>query len=161
MQSQKEAVFSAITSVLAEKGVSFEVGSNVSPIMTKEYRGLVNAILVEGFKSGDIPLDKQFDEAGLKAYASSLLSNWIRKDKRLNGGVAYVAKNPGSRTGSGDESLKAMRTLLKTLTPGTEDYAEVQSHIDERTATLKASKVKSITFNRDALPEALRAKFSA
>ena len=159
-QSQKEAVFSAITGVLSEKGISFEDGTNVATLMTKELRGLVSAVLVEGFKSGSIDLDKQFDDDGLRTYASSLQSNWIRKDKRLNGGIAYVAKNPGSRAGSGDEQLTAMRQLLKTLPHGSADYVEVQNFINNRVMELKTSKTKSVKINVEALPETLRAKFS-
>ena len=158
--TQREAVFSAICSVLIEAGIAFEAGQDVSPHMTRENRASVNAILVEGFKSGNIELGKTFTEAELKSYVSGLQSNWIRKDKRLNGGTQYVAKNPGSRAGSGDDQLKAMRALLKTLSPGTDDYTEVQSHIEKRVNEIGATKSKTVV-NFDALPEALRAKFGA
>ena len=159
MKSQKEAVYAAITATLAEAGIAFEDGQNVAQHMTKELRGQVNAILVEGFKSGGIKVDREFTESDLKTYVSGLQSNWIRKDKRLNGSVKYVAKNPGSRAGSGDESLKAMRQLLKTLTPGSADFTEVERHIGARIAELGATKQK-VAVNFEALPEALRSKFS-
>lgn len=156
--SQREAVFTTITNTLSENGIHFEEGQDVSPLMTREIRSQVNAILFESFKAGKIELSKEFDDAGLKAYVSGLQSNWIRKDKRLNGNTAYVAKNPGSRAGSGDEQLKAMRALIKTLDPGSEDAAEVQRHIDARVAELSVSKVKT-SVDYSALPEALRSKF--
>jgi len=47
------------------------------------------------------------DDAKLRSYCSGLQSNWLRKDTRLNGGVKYVAKNPGSRAGSTDPKALA------------------------------------------------------
>lgn len=155
-QSQKAAVYNAITSVLHNEGIHFEDGMNIQSVMTKELRGQVNNILVEGFKAGTIELDKEFDESALKAYVSGLQSNWLRKDKRFNGGVAYVAKNPGSRQGSSDPMLKNLRALRSTLTEPS-DIAEVESHIQARLAEIKPTKSVSIDFS--SLPAELQAKF--
>ena len=155
--TQKEAVFTAVVNVLAQEGISIVEGQPVA--MTKEYRAQVNNILFEGFKNGTIELDREFNDSDLKGYVSGLQSNWLRKDKRLNGGIQYVAKNPGSRAGSGDPSLKAMRTLMSTLTTDS-DKAEVQSHIDARLSEIQASKAKSVTIDYSVLPADLAAKFS-
>jgi hypothetical protein len=155
-QTQREAVYSAVVGVLNEAGIPVE--GNVSTHMTRELRSQVNNILVEGFRNGTIALDKTFSDAELRSYASGLQSNWLRKDKRLNGGVAYVAKNPGSRAGSGDDQLKAMRALLGTLTTES-DRTEVQAAIDARVTEIKASRAtakKPVDFS--ALPAGL-AKF--
>lgn len=148
--SQKEAVFQAVKNVCGEQEV-------YTP--SKEQRAQVNAILFEGFRSGQIELDREFSDSDLKSYVSGLQSNWLRKDKRLNGNVSYVAKNPGSRAGSGDPQLKAMRALLSTLTTDA-DRAEVQSHIDTRIAEINASKKKTVAVDFSALPADLAAKFS-
>lgn len=147
--TQKEAVFQAVKNVCGEQEV-------YTP--SKEQRAQVNAILFEGFRSGTIELDREFTDSDLKSYVSGLQSNWLRKDKRLNGNVSYVAKNPGSRAGSGDASLKAMRALLSTLTTEA-DKAEVQSHIDARIAEINAGKKKSVTIDFSALPADLASKF--
>jgi hypothetical protein len=148
--NQKEAVFKAVCNVTGHKGEG-----QVS--ITKEQRAQVSMILFEGFRSESIELDRTYDDAGLKAYISGLVSNWLRKDKRLNGGVTYVAKNPGSRQGSADPQLKAMRTLLSTLTDE-EQRQEVQGHIDQRIAEINSAKMtKVIDFS--ALPAELQAKF--
>lgn len=148
--SQKEAVFVAVCQVTGHTGEG-----QVS--ITKEQRAQVNAILFEGFKSGKIELDREYSDSGLKGYVSGLQSNWLRKDKRLNGGTQYVAKNPGSRAGSSDPQLKAMRALMSTLTDEAE-IAEVQSHIDMRVAAIAAEKqAKTVDFS--ALPADLAAKF--
>ena len=156
-QSQKEAVFTAVVNVLAQENISIVEGQPVA--MTKEYRALVNNILFEGFRNGTIELDREFSDSDLKGYVSGLQSNWLRKDKRLNGGIQYVAKTPGSRAGSGDPSLKAMRTLMSTLTTDS-DKAEVQTHIDARLSEIQASKAKSVTIDYSVLPADLAAKFS-
>ena len=88
---------------------------------------------------------------------SGLQSNWLRKDTRLNGGMKYTAKNPGSRAGSSDPSLKAMIALLSTLTDESE-RAEVQSYIDAKRAEIAATKqAKVVDFS--ALPADLAKKF--
>ena len=156
VQTQKEAVFSAVTSVLNEAGVSVNEGENFATHLTREYRSQVTAILVEGFKSGSIALDKTFeDDAALRTYCSGLTSNWLRKDTRLNGGMKYVAKNPGSRVGSSDPQLKAMRVLLSTQEDPAK-RAEIQSFIDARVSSIKASRKPAKTFNAADLPAELQ-----
>lgn len=148
--SQKEAVFQAVCNVTGHTGEG-----QVS--ISKEQRAQVNAILFEGFRSGAIELDREYTDSDLKSYVSGLQSNWLRKDKRLNGGTQYVAKNPGSRAGSTDPQLKAMRALLSTLTDESE-RAEVQGYIDAKVAEINATKqAKSVDFS--ALPADLAAKF--
>jgi len=159
-QKQKEAVYTAIVNVLSESGVTVTEGTDVAPLLTKELRAQVSQILSEGFKNGTIELKKEFNKSNMKAYVSSVQSNWIRKDKRLNGNIIYVAKNPNSRAGSGDVTLKAMKNLL--LTEETEEgRTEIQAYIDAHLVSLKTTKIKAKTktVNFDVLPEALKAKF--
>lgn len=147
--SQKEAVFSAIINVMGEQDGIY------TP--TKEQRAQVNLILFEGFRAGTIEMDTEKSDSDLKGYVSGLQSNWLRKDKRLNGGTQYVAKNPGSRAGSADPQLKAMRALITTLVTD-EEKAEVQAYIDARVSELSATKqAKTVDFS--ALPADLAAKF--
>ena len=149
--TQKEAVFVAICNVTNHSG-------DGAVVISKEQRAQVNMILFEGFKAGTIEMDTEKSDSDLKGYVSGLQSNWIRKDKRLNGGVQYSAKNPGSRAGSADPALKAMRTLLSTLsTP--EEKAEVQAYIDSRVSELAIAKQATIV-DFSALPADLQAKYS-
>jgi hypothetical protein len=147
--NQKEATYAAICAVTGHKG------EGVLEI-SKEQRAQVNMILFEGFRAGKIQLDREFTDQELKSYVSGLQSNWIRKDKRLNGGVKYEAKSPGSRAGSGDPSLKALRALMSTLTKD-EDKVEVQGYIDARVAELNVAKAPTIDYS--VLPADLQAKF--
>jgi hypothetical protein len=143
--TQKEAVFSAVQNVCGAQDDAY------TP--SKEQRASVNQILFEGFRSGTIELDKEYTDTELKAYVSGLQSNWLRKDKRLNGGTQYVAKNPGSRAGSTDASVKAMRLLLQSKTDPSE-RAEIQAFIDKRVAELKPA--KTVTINVADLPAELQ-----
>jgi hypothetical protein len=143
--TQKEAVYQAVIKVCSLADGAY--------IPTKEERASINQILFEGFKSEMIALDEAKTDSELKGYVSGLQSNWLRKDKRLNGNVTYVAKNPGSRAGSTDPQIKAMRALLATKTDLSE-REEIQAFIDKRVSEVKPT--KTVTINVDDLPEELR-----
>jgi hypothetical protein len=162
---QRDAVYSAVTSVLSDAGVHFEDGMNVAPMLSKELRGAVQAIVVEGFTSGKIAFEaseanqeKLSTPAKLNAYVSGLISNWVRKDKRLNGNSSYTAKNPGSRTGASDEQLKTLRALKKQFA-GTDKESIIEAQITKRVGELRAEKAKSTALSAEqiaALPEDVR-----
>ncbi len=144
---QKDAVFQAVLNIVGNQDGAY------SP--TKEERAQINQILVESFKNGSVVYDGQLpEEKELRAYVSGLVSNWLRKDNRLNGGVAYVAKNPGSRTGNTDPQIKAMRALLATKTDEAE-RTEIQSFINRRLAEIKPAKATK-TVDVNSLPEELK-----
>jgi len=156
--SQKEAVYNAVTSVLNENNAQVFDGTDVNTLMSKEYRSQVNAILFESFRNGTVELDRDFSDSELKSYVSGLQSNWLRKDKRLNGGTKYSAKNPGSRIGSSDPALRAMRTLLSTLTLES-DKIEVKAAINARINEIQVSKNKAVAIDTSVLPAYLVSKF--
>ena len=145
--NQKEATYQAIVNVC---GV---IDGKCEP--TREQRAQVNVILFQGFRSGMIQLDREFNDSELKSYVSGLVSNWLRKDKRLNGDVKYEPKNPGVRTGHSDPQIRAMRLLLETTT-NQEDKVEIQKFIDKRVAELKP---KPQSMNINDLPPELIAKY--
>lgn len=143
---QKDAVFAAVCDVMGSTEFSEAVE------LSKEQRATVQGALIAGFQAGEIAYQGDAaDTTKLTSYVSGLVSNWLRKDKRLNGNVAYVAKNPGTRTGAGDEALKAMRTLLGA-TSDEGARAEIQLEIAKRVSELKPRKVINVA----ALPESLR-----
>ena len=137
---QKDAVRQALLNVCGEQEGAF------TP--SKEQRAQVNQVLFEGFKAGSIELSKTYDDKGLKSYVSGLQSNWLRKDKELNGGVQYQPKNPGSRTGQKDPQIVAMRMLQATQTDPARK-AEIQEFIDKRNAEIKP--VKSVTLTEEQI----------
>lgn len=156
--NQKEGVFAAVMNVLDAAGIAFTEGMIVKNSMTKELRAQVNAILFEGFRTDGIEMEGEKTDSDLKQYVSGLQSNWLNKDKRLNGGVIYAAKNPGSRTGSTDGQVKALRALLAQTTDESEKI-EIQGYLDARLETIGIAKAKTVTVNFQDLPEALRVKY--
>jgi hypothetical protein len=128
---QSDAVYQAVVNVVGE----FEGAC----VLDKEQKARVYGILQAGFEGGKIELSGDRDAEWIKKYIPGLVNNHMRKDKRLNGGVKYEAKNPGSRAGSKDASVEAMRLLLATKSDPSEK-AEIQAFIDKRVAELKPAK---------------------
>ena len=160
---QKVAVFETIVSVLENAGHTYSDGDDIHALMTKEIRAEVNGILVAGFTDGTIGLSdaaaaKYNTPEKLRGYSSGLISNWVRKDTRVNGNVKYEAKNPGSRRGASDQQMKNLKLLL-SQTVDADEKAEIQSYIDTRFTQLEAGKKKSTPVDFSVLPAELASKF--
>lgn len=150
--NQKEAVFQAVTSVM--EGHSSEEAYQP----TSEERSNIIAIVVEGFEQGQVTISdaakaKYDTTEKLKGYTSGLVHNWLRKDDRLNGGVKYQPKNPGSRTGNSDPELKALRQLAKQFQGvDQEKFEAINSRIESKLATIRAEKAKKSLPDLSVLP---------
>jgi hypothetical protein len=141
--NQKEAVFTAVCAVVEMNG------SRVAPSQVE--LKAIEAEVFRLFKSGEVDYRGGLpDDAKLMKYIPGLVNNWLRKDLRLNGGAPYVTKNPGSRSGSGDETLRAMKALLAATTDSTA-RTEIQQAIDARIEELKPK----VEINVTKLPEHL------
>lgn len=147
---QSDAVVAAVNSVVGE--CESYTWDQVRPYINE-----IKMVLIEGFLSGSIQLsdESKRNVAWLNAYIPGLVNNHVRKDKRLNGGTVYMAKNPGSRGGgSADPQIKAMRALLSSgQVSDPADIAEIEAAISARQAEL-APKV-----DFSALPDFLKAKY--
>lgn len=164
MQSQKQAVCQALMDVLEARGVEYELGGKIilSSILTEDDKKTVKEYLCAGFHEGQIQMSEQAqakyvgNEVEMRKYVNGLLNNWIRKEPTFNnnfGGGKYTAKNPGSRTGQSDETVKNLRILLKTQTDATA-IAQIEQAIADRIAEIKPEAV--VTVNVEAIPEHLR-----
>lgn len=151
--SQKDGVFACVEAFMSETGRPFEEGMEVK--LDRDERKTVIAMLVASTNAGEIDVKSPKARLDLPDYWNGCLSNWLRKDTRLNGGSAYVTKNPGSRAGAGDKQLKALKGLLAKV-KGTENEAVVQGHIKTRETELAALKAKTVTIDIDQIPEELR-----
>jgi hypothetical protein len=157
MVSQKQAVTNAVLSVVPD----YELGGEtiLSEVITESQKKEVRSIIFSGFMSGKVEMSEEGkqkyfgDEKELNKYIGGLLNNWIRKNPEFNNGGSYTVKNPGSRTGSGDEQLKALKSLLKVTTDA-EVRKEIEQAITERLAEIKPA--ATVTINADALPAHLR-----
>lgn len=151
---QNDAVFSAVCKVLGKDGF------NDAVILSKEQRDEVVAIVTQGIINGSVDFSteakaKHDTEAKIKSYTTGMVSNHLRKDKRLNGGVKHEIKNPGSRAGNSDEQVKALKALRSSVT-SPEQIRLVDEEIEKRMNELKAVKAKTVEINIDLLPEHLR-----
>lgn len=113
--NQKDAVFLAIKEL--KRGA---VDTETPVTLTKQEKKVVEQKLFEGFKKGRVAYNHEMpSDDKLALYISGLVSNWLRKDKRLNGQRNYVPQRPGSRTtpqqlntsGIDQEQLEALRRL--------------------------------------------------
>ena len=135
--TQKDAVFSVVTSVIEDAGFNFEVGKDdASSLLTKTLRTQINSELVRMFDNSEVDLSdearsKLNDAASLRSYVSGLVSNWLRKDARLNGGTTT------GKSISVDPQLRALRKLQSSQTDPSRRL-EIQKFIDKRTAELSA-----------------------
>ena len=149
--SQKEAVFNAIVNVFNNNNVTFVSGSsNALSLMTASMRSEVNQILVDGLTNGTVALSKSgMSSSEIRAYASGLQSNWLRKDSRLNGGTASSVSVSSSRSATvkstrslskieKDTQIKSLRSLLKIKTDPSE-IAEIESFINKRINELSSA----------------------
>jgi len=165
-QNQREATVQAITSVLENSGVSFNPGEDVKSVITSDHKKKVREILITGLKDGSITSSTEFagkmtSDVDYSKYCSGLISNWIKKDPRLNGNVKHQSSSGSgksvSRVGNGDSQVKELRKLLKA-TAGTDSEQEVQEALNSRLEELKVektSKAKS-SIVAESVPENLR-----
>ena len=128
--SQKEAVYTAVSAVLQQNGITIEPGTNVASLMTRELRAQVNQRLFDAFRSGSVQLDSTYTDTELRAYVSGLQSNWLRKDARFNSGGKVSSKK------TTDPQLKALYGLIKSAPQA--DHAEIQGYINTRLAEISA-----------------------
>lgn len=151
--SQKEAIFAAVVSVLEANGVSFTEGETIAKeMLDKNMRSSVLDSLVQSFEAGNIAVDKA--QENIRSYFSGTVSNWLRKDTRLNGGVKHTIKNPGSRRGQQDSVIKNLRLLQQRYTNGTDEYTAIQGKIDTRLGELKAKNQPKI--DTSVIPDDLK-----
>ena len=155
---QGEAVFVEVTNVLTGRGVTVDAETPV--VLTKEERATVREQLVNGFMDGSIDMSdlsraKYIDgDESLPNYVNGLITNWLKKDPRLNGGVKYAPKNPGSRAGQGDKQIVELKKMLQLVDEDKKPL--VRAAIEKRLAEIQAEKAKNVEINVDLIPEHLR-----
>lgn len=158
--SQKEGVFHAVVAFFEESNRKFESGMKVE-LNTAERKTIIG-MLVAATVAGELEVKSAQASADLNKYWNGTLSNWLRRDERLNGGVKEVLpKNPGSRQGSGDAELKELKKLLAqvTLSGVQEHITAVQKAIDARNAHIAAEQAKKVAIDFSKLDPKLRALF--
>lgn len=151
---QRDAVFKAVIEVMGEQEGAYEP--------TKSQREDIVELVTAGICAGHVDFsesasEKYNTEAKVRSYTKGMVSNWLRKDTRLNGGSKYVPANPGSRAGFSDPEIKNLRLLKKTLTDQSK-IAIIDQAIEAKQAELQAEKAKQVEIDFDALPSELLAQ---
>lgn len=155
--SQKECVYQAVFQVIDLQ----DVDGAVKP--SKDQLQEIYSLVAEKLSLGEANFSDEAKtryptlESIRKEYVPGMVSNWLRKDVRLNGGEPYKTKNPGSRAGQGDEILRNLKALKSTLSDA-EQVNAVQTEIDKRIAELAAAKSTKVTIDLDKIPAELRAQ---
>ena len=151
-QNQKSGVYEATMNVLADAGINFDdnQAGGLKAVMTKELRAKIIAVVTQGLVSGNISMAAESrqvydDEKKMTGYVGGLVTNWFNKDTRFNEGQKHVTKNPGSRAGSGDDQLKALKVLRATKATDFEAVAIIDEAIAARQAELGESKKVELT----------------
>lgn len=154
--SQKDAVYNCVVGFLSEKGIQHEDGNKVE--LAKDERKTVIGMLIAATNEGVCEVKSATARADLSNYWNGTLSNWLRKDTRLNGGDKYVTKNPGSRAGAGDEKLREMKKLLAkvTLSGNEQHITAVTEAIELRKAEIAEEQAAKLEIDTDILPDALK-----
>jgi hypothetical protein len=158
--SQKEAVFNAVKSVLAKSGK--EIDGKIS--LTKEERAAVTEIVATSIEAGEVvfseeAFSKHNTPEKIRSYTAGMVGNWLTKDTRLNGGIAYSPKNPGSRAGQGDAMIRNLKALRGQLTDQSHIEA-VDAQINKRATELASSKKKVVEIDYSKIPAELLAQLN-
>jgi hypothetical protein len=116
--NQKEAVFQAIKEIKPH-----DVDQDRPVVLSKQEKQIAHQKLFDGFKKGKIAYNHEMpSDDKLDLYISGLVSNWLRKDKRLNGHSNYAPRRPGSRSpsvvqdynGMDEQQMEALRALTNS-----------------------------------------------
>ena len=153
MQTQKECVYGIVCAV-----TNLELGTSKAEPTKEQLQQIYEMVtteIVAGNVNYDFETAKNKTPEDIRAkYVPGMVSNWLRKDLRLNGGEKYETKNPGSRMGSGDEQLKNLKAL-KSLHP--EHSEAIDEQIAVRLKELNVSK-KVVEVDMSKIPDDLKNK---
>ena len=99
-------------------------------------------------------------DTDLSKYTSGLISNWIKKDPRLNGNKKHQSSSSNSssnRVGNSDSQVKELKKLLKATT-GTDSEQEVAEALNARINELKINKTSRAksSISVESIPENLQ-----
>ena len=140
--SQREAARHFITKYCDEKNI--EVSGDMKEKLDKGAQKEIAVLMAIAAVDGQISVksDKYSTQEGFEKYFKGQINDTLRKDQSMNGGIAYVAKNPGKFKNAGDSQVKALRAVLK-LKP--ENKEEIEEAIATRQQELAVEKVKVLT----------------
>lgn len=155
---QKQAVYEASMYVLKENNINFKEGvDTLVDILNKEMRAKIVYILMESFKMGKIVLNKpKSTDTELKKYTNSIISNWAKKDIRLNGGIKYERNNDISIRS--DNVLSELNKFLKQIKLAGDPYTEerIKIEINNRKEALRMEQLSNMKVDENFVPDNIK-----
>lgn len=154
--TQKESVFQAILEVTGQESFYSAI------TLSKDEKAKVNNIVTLSIMSNDTDFSadaraKYPTADKVSGYVNGMITNWLKKDTRLNGDVKYTAKNPGSRAGQGDAVLKELKKLA-SVTVEPEYKLAIDAAINTRKAEIAKEKATTVIVDISKIPAELAAK---
>ena len=116
--NQKDAVYEAIKQL--KPGA---VDKDTPVVLSKQEKHLVEEKLFDGFRKKKIQYNKDLpSDDKLAMYVSGLVSNWLRKDRRLNGDTNYVPRRSNSTHVASEVHIppEEMEAIKRMAGPGRE-----------------------------------------
>jgi hypothetical protein len=155
MKNQKEAVFAG-----------FESGKECQ-LSGKDLVNHVIEIVRFGLMNGEVehstPEKFLNNEKESTRYASALVLNWFKRDKRINGGIPYVPQTKRGPRYADNEKLSYLNKTIKAL-EGSSDpqavelLAQIKPIFETELKTYQASKNTDVKETVQELAEILKAK---
>ena len=150
MIKQDRAVYNAVVSFYRDSNKFFEDGNKVE--LTQDERKTIVQIISQGLQNGSIKMSesakkKHDTPKKIHNYATGLVSDRLRKDKRLNGNVKHTVENPGSRIPArfaDDKILIDLKEYKKKYCFTAQQKAEANNGIKNRIAELRAEELKDV-----------------
>lgn len=154
MLSQKECVFITIEEFFTNNGWVLSKDKKVV-LSLKDKKDIIESLTNKamlGCMSLELESKAKYHSRELMlGYCTKLLNNWLRKDIRLNGGIKFFIKNPGSKAGTSDPQIKQLKEIKSKIVDTTYVKA-IDEQIGIRLSKINnGKKLKSI--NKDILPE--------
>lgn len=160
--NQRQGVYIAVMNYLADKNIPFDDGQMpaAAELLSSSDRKNVVNIVACGLLSGEISMSleaktKRSTPQGTAKYATELVSNWLRKDERLNGGSKPSIKSPVP-TGKGDAELRELQKLRALKMDDAEALEVIDDAISKRRQAIGQAKAKTVVVNANLIPEHLR-----
>lgn len=140
--SQRQAARHFVKEYCAANDITFE--GDLKEKLTKDDQANIVTMMAIAAAGGEIPVksDKYSTQEDYEKYFKGQLNDALRKDRDLNGGIPYTAKNPGKFKNAGDPQIKVLKVLLKTKP---EHADEIQEAIDKRQEELDRESAPELT----------------
>lgn len=146
--NQGQLVTNIIVNTCEDKGIeATKFETKYSDAITQDVRAIIHSQVFEGLKDGSIPMtaknkDKYLNDLSeLSRYASALISDRLRKNVMLNGGVPY---KPATKAGPRDAELKALKQAYLLVQDDPEKAKVVEDAIEKRKQELNVKKEKEV-----------------